>query len=345
MSDFNCDCSPTYPNGAVAPIPPFWGFSAFTPTIPKLYWNVKSQEQRILNLFDLLNKLVCYCDSMGLQIDVNAQDIANLKREIQELKDGSLLDYYEKQIYDWIQANMADLISAGIKQVYFGLTSDGYFCAYVPDSWSDITFDTGAVYGTETYGRLILRFDSDGSGVIDNRYDSSVLTDTIDARLKSVAGRGLEFDNDKLNVNKADAITFGGVKLKHDVDNDVTDEWAVTSDGVYSYAPSKSETTDQPTDLNVYEAISGVHCENLSVHRTGKLAMVIFTITVDDGITAPKFRTLFNLPSWCGSGHGIAIYSDGTLGTALCNSGRISITKDIVAPKSADIRITVNYNG
>lgn len=162
------DCSPTYPNGEAAPIPPFWGFSAFTPTIPKLYWNVKSQEQRILNLFDLLNKLVCYCDNMGLQIDINAQDIADLKKEIQELEDGSLFDYYEKLIYDWIQANMADLISAGIKQAYFGLTSDGYFCAYVPDSWSEITFDTGAVYGTETYGRLILRFDADGSGVIDN---------------------------------------------------------------------------------------------------------------------------------------------------------------------------------
>ena len=167
MSDFNCDCSPTYPNGEAAPIPPFWGFSAFTPTIPKLYWNVKSQEQRILNLFDLLNKLVCYCDSMGLQIDVNAQDIADLKVAMQELKDGGLVDYYEKQIYDWIQANMADLLSAGIKQVYFGLTDDtysggaGYFVAYIPESWSEIVFDTGAVYGLDTYGRLILRWDAD----------------------------------------------------------------------------------------------------------------------------------------------------------------------------------------
>lgn len=167
MSDFNCDCAPTYPNGAASPIPPFWGFSAFTPTIPKLYWNVKSQEQRILNLFDLLNKLVCYCNSMGLQIDVNAQDIAHLQAAMQELKDGGLLDYYEKQIYAWIQANMANLLSAGIKQVYFGLTDDtytggaGYFVAYIPESWSEIVFDTGAVYGLDTYGRLILRWDAD----------------------------------------------------------------------------------------------------------------------------------------------------------------------------------------
>ena len=154
-------------NETTSPIPPFWGFSAFTPTIPKLYWNVKSQEQRILNLFDLLNKLVCYCDSMGLQIDVNAQDIADLQTAMQELKDGGLLDYYEKQIYAWIQANMADLLSAGIKQVYFGLTDDtysggaGYFVAYIPDSWSEIVFDTGAVYGLDTSGRLILRWDAD----------------------------------------------------------------------------------------------------------------------------------------------------------------------------------------
>jgi hypothetical protein len=174
MSDFNCNCSPTYSNGVASPIPPFWGFSAFTPTIPKLYWNVKSQEQRILNLFDLLNKLVCYCDKMGLQIDVNAQDIADLQRAMQELKDGGLLDFYEKQIYQWIQDNMEALISRAIKFVYFGLTKDGYFCAYIPKSWSEITFDTGAVYGRSDYGRLELKMQTDSPNSIDNTYGYSL---------------------------------------------------------------------------------------------------------------------------------------------------------------------------
>lgn len=155
-----------YPGGVTGPIPPFWGFSAFTPTIPKLYWDVKSQEQRILNLFDLLNKLVCYCDNMGLQIDVNTQDIAEWEESMQDLKDGGLLDYYEKQIYDWIQAHMADLLSAGVKQVYFGLEGD-YFCAYIPDSWDDIVFDTGMVYGSEEYGRLILKWNTTGGNIDD----------------------------------------------------------------------------------------------------------------------------------------------------------------------------------
>lgn len=52
--------------------------------------------------------------------------------------------------------------------VFFGLTSDGHFCAYIPGSWADIEFDTGAVYGTSQYGRLLLRYRTDGSEVIDN---------------------------------------------------------------------------------------------------------------------------------------------------------------------------------
>lgn len=56
-------------NNSNGQIPPFWGFSAFTPTIPKLYWDVKSQEQRILNLFDLLNKLVCYTDEISSSLN------------------------------------------------------------------------------------------------------------------------------------------------------------------------------------------------------------------------------------------------------------------------------------
>ena len=43
--------------------------------------------------------------------------------------------------------------------VFFGLTLDGYFVAYIPESWTQIIFDTGAVYGTPEYGRLILSYD------------------------------------------------------------------------------------------------------------------------------------------------------------------------------------------
>ena len=52
------------------------------------------------------------------------------------------------------------------KNLLFGLTLEGYFVAYCPESWSDIIFDTGMVYGLDTYGRLILRYD------VDSPYDN-----------------------------------------------------------------------------------------------------------------------------------------------------------------------------
>lgn len=155
-------------NETASPIPPFCGFSAFTPTIPKLYWDVKSQEQRILNLFDLLNKLICYSEQIGIQLNLSQDELDKLKAEFEKFQDSGFEDYYEKQLAQWMNENAATLFQLLAKQVYFGLTDDGHFCAYIPDSWSDITFDTGAVYGRADYGRLILRFDADGTGVIDN---------------------------------------------------------------------------------------------------------------------------------------------------------------------------------
>ncbi len=165
---------------ANGPIPPFWGFSNFTPTIPKLYWDVKSQEQRILNLFDLLDKVVDYCNQMGLQINVNKADIDQLRKDFEELKDGKFWDYYEQQITAWVEANMPEIMAKAAKMVYFGLTDDGYFCAYIPDSWEDITFDVGMVYGRSDYGRLILRMNVDGEGVIDNSYSYSLSSSPSD---------------------------------------------------------------------------------------------------------------------------------------------------------------------
>ena len=186
MSDFNCDCTPTYPNGAASPIPPFWGFSAFTPTIPKLYWDVKSQEQRILNLFDLLNKLVCYCDKMGLQIDVNAQDIQEIRDYVNEFLTSGFDDALAEKIAKWIDDHLQFIFTHTIRQVYFGLTQDGHFVAYVPDSWSDIVFDTGAAINISTYGRLILRWDADSPNNVDQtpeeiikQYDNNYLKTQI----------------------------------------------------------------------------------------------------------------------------------------------------------------------
>lgn len=75
MTDSVYDYTPSY-------IVPFWNFTDFVPTIPKLYWDVRSQEQRILNMFKLLDKLVNYVDMIASTYNQNADEIAALKKQL-----------------------------------------------------------------------------------------------------------------------------------------------------------------------------------------------------------------------------------------------------------------------
>lgn len=148
--------------------PYFAGFTEFTPTIPKLYWNVESQEQRILALCRQLHKLICYIDYVGDKVVLNHEDIEGLKAEFEKFKESGFEDYYEDQLNAWIDEHMADIISRYVKQVFFGLTLDGYFVAYIPEhsAWEDIIFDTGANYNDDKYGRLILNYVTDASSQV-----------------------------------------------------------------------------------------------------------------------------------------------------------------------------------
>lgn len=137
----------------------FRGFTDFTTAIPKLYFDVDSAEQRYHLLCEQLHKLICYIDYVGDKVNIDHNEIEKLKEQFQKFMESGFEDYYIEQIYKWIDDHMEELITYAVKMVFFGLTDDGYFVAYIPDSWDEILFDTGAVYGTDEYGRLILNYD------------------------------------------------------------------------------------------------------------------------------------------------------------------------------------------
>lgn len=154
-------------------IEPFWHFTAFTPTIPKLYWNVRSQEQRILNLFELLNKIICYADYLGKDLN----ELAEILDEIeQKLDDPEFYEQYLELLQQWLDEHMPEIIGRAAQMVFFGLTDDGYFVAYIPTgyAWDDIVFDTGMVYGTDEYGRLILLYDVENA---EHNVNQGLITD------------------------------------------------------------------------------------------------------------------------------------------------------------------------
>lgn len=159
---------------------PYSAFMSSTPSLPSFYWNVYSQEQRIKKLCEELCKLVDYANALGVYTNADHDRIDALYAEFEQFKESGFAEYYEQLLQKWIYENSKAIYEHLAKQVFFGLTDDGHFCAYVSESWSDIQFDTGAVYGRSDYGRLILKFEPDPNahGVIDNTYSNYTLNAT-----------------------------------------------------------------------------------------------------------------------------------------------------------------------
>lgn len=139
-------------------VPWFAGFTEFTPTIPKMYWDVESQEQRIHAICSQLHKLVCYADMLGDKISINREDIDELQKLFKQFMESGFDDYYADQVEKWINEHLEYIYRYTIKQIYFGLTEDGYWCAWIPESWEDITFDTIMNYSDPNYGSIVLKY-------------------------------------------------------------------------------------------------------------------------------------------------------------------------------------------
>lgn len=165
-------------DGGIYHIVPYGSYTAYTPALPQFYWDVYSAEQRIKHICYEIDKIIAYANMLGVNINATHEDVAKLQELFQKFQDQGLAELYEKLLRQWVDDNMERIISRAVKFVYFGLTNDGYFCAYIPDSWDEITFDTGAVYGRSDYGRLILKMKTDSPNSIDNTYSYSLSQST-----------------------------------------------------------------------------------------------------------------------------------------------------------------------
>ncbi len=158
--------------------PIYSGWSAFTPTIPKMYWDVYSQEQTIKELCCNYSKLQQYMDYIAKLTNDWVKEFTDASDEELDNFMKLIESGYKDALDKWIARDLPDIVKAAIKMVYFGLNSDGYFVAYIPDSWKEINFDTGAIYGRSDYGRLKLRYNVEG--IPDNTYSYNVAQLTSD---------------------------------------------------------------------------------------------------------------------------------------------------------------------
>lgn len=147
--------------------PIYSGWTQYTPVIPKLYWDVYSAEQRLKQLCLNFDKMEHYIDYVAETMNKwNIEFTEELENEFDKMWD-EVHNGYEDALDEWFTNNAERIFKDMFSNVWFGLTLDGHFVAYVPESWDDIIFDTGMVYGSEEYGRLILMFNVDNANPVE----------------------------------------------------------------------------------------------------------------------------------------------------------------------------------
>ena len=80
------------------PLPYFDPFRIANPTLPKLYWEVKSPEQLTANLYCIINALKDYVNDTSGQVNENSAAIDTLEMLFEKFMHSGFDDDYAQQI-------------------------------------------------------------------------------------------------------------------------------------------------------------------------------------------------------------------------------------------------------
>lgn len=112
-------------------------------------------------LIAMYKKLVPAVEELKSWQAEHEAEYAELKSFMDAIEKGDFPDSMYEAMRKWLQNNALDIVGEMVKTVFFGITDDGYFVAYIPESWSDIVFGTTGldivISGVE-YGRLVLSY-------------------------------------------------------------------------------------------------------------------------------------------------------------------------------------------
>lgn len=112
----------------------------FRDEIDKLNIRMSDIEDEFQNLRDAVNS-----------------EIQHVYEILEKIKNGDYVDLYLDSIVAWINKNLKELVKEIVNYVSFGVSDDGYFVAYIPDTWDFITFNT-IPWGEPLEGHLVLEW-------------------------------------------------------------------------------------------------------------------------------------------------------------------------------------------
>lgn len=120
--------------------------------IPLVYDDSLSYYEVLCKCVDYINGLIDSDKEIVDEIDKLKSDMTTVQEWIDTFNYEPLLNTVKTMVQKYLTAG-----------VYFGITEDGYFCAYIPESWKNIQFNTTGldidVPLQPEYGHLVLSYD------------------------------------------------------------------------------------------------------------------------------------------------------------------------------------------
>lgn len=110
-----------------------------------------------LSYYEVLCKVVKYINDLIDSDKEIIEDIDALKADMAEVQ--RWIDNFDSHAEVLFKQMIEDYIAT---MVFFGITDDGYFVAYIPENWDDITFNTTGLDINlpiqPDYGHLVLSY-------------------------------------------------------------------------------------------------------------------------------------------------------------------------------------------
>lgn len=117
-----------------------------------------------LNLDWLLMKMKELIDANNVnytELQELAHRVDGFEAFYDDIMAGDFPEPFKVAFDHYIAENALDILGEAAKMVFFGLTDDGYFVAFIPESWDEITFGTTGLDDFPAgipYGHLTLSY-------------------------------------------------------------------------------------------------------------------------------------------------------------------------------------------
>lgn len=133
--------------------------------LPAVFDDSLSYYELVGKVVKKLNEVIDSNNELAGYVATNTMDIAQLKKDVEllnsefeKIKNGQYTSLYIEGMKNWLAENLINIVGQIVKFVWFGLSDDGYFVAYIPTSWRFLTFDMVADPDSPDYGRLLLSY-------------------------------------------------------------------------------------------------------------------------------------------------------------------------------------------